>query len=141
MIMSLSKFLFSTSSYLSSVNLLLFRVVISASLMTHGYGKLLRLIDGDIWSRTHFIFNEEISMALVVFGEFFAPLFVLIGVGTRIFAIPIIYTFCVIVFDVHWGDSFGKMEKGLMFLVSYVLIFLSGPGKISVDNLISKKLK
>ena len=141
MIMSLSKFLFSTSSYLSSVNLLLFRVVISASLMTHGYGKLLRLIDGDIWSRTHFIFNEEISMALVVFGEFFAPLFVLIGVGTRIFAIPFIYTFCVIVFDVHWGDSFGKMEKGLMFLVSYVLIFLSGPGKISVDNLISKKLK
>ena len=139
--MRLSKFLFSTNSYLSSVNLLLFRVVISASLMTHGYGKLLRLIDGDIWGRTHFIFNEEISMALVVFGEFFAPLFVLIGVGTRIFAIPIIYTFCVIVFDVHWGDSFGKMEKGLMFLVSYVLIFLSGPGKISVDNLISKKLK
>ena len=141
MIMNLSKFLFSTNSYLSSVNLLLFRVVISASLMTHGYGKLLRLIDGDIWSRTHFIFNEEISMALVVFGEFFAPLFVLIGVGTRIFAIPIIYTFCVIVFDVHWGDSFGKMEKGLMFLVSYVLILLSGPGKISVDNLIIKKLK
>ena len=52
-------------------------------------------------------------MALVVFGEFFAPLFVVIGLGTRIFAIPIIYTIIVIVFDVHWEDSFGKMEKGL----------------------------
>ena len=119
----------------------MFRVIISIALMTHGDGKLLRLIDGNIWGRTHFIFNEEISMALVVFGEFFAPLFVVIGLGTRFFAIPIIYTFCVIVFDVHWEDSFGKMEKGLMFLVSYISIFLIGPGKISVDNLIHKKLK
>ena len=139
--MNLFKLLFSTNPYLINMSLLMFRVIISIALMTHGYGKLLRLIDGNIWGRTHFIFNEEISMALVVFGEFFAPLFVVIGLGTRIFAIPIIYTFCVIVFDVHWEDSFGKMEKGLMFLVSYVLIFLVGPGKISVDNLINKKLK
>ncbi len=139
--MNLFKFLFSTNPYVINMSLLIFRVTISIALMTHGYGKLLRLIDGNIWGRTHFIFNEEISMALVVFGEFFAPLFVVIGLGTRIFAIPIIYTFCVIVFDVHWEDSFGKMEKGLMFLVSYVLIFLVGPGKISVDNLIIKKLK
>ncbi len=139
--MNLFKLLFSIKPYLVNINLLLFRVIISFALMTHGYGKLIRLIEGDIWGRTHFIFNEEVSMALVVFGEFFAPLFVAIGLGTRIFAIPIIYTFCVIVFDVHWGDSFGKMEKGLMFLVSYVLIFLAGPGKISVDNLINKKLK
>ena len=139
--MNLFKLFFSTNPYLFSISLLLFRVIISCALMTHGYGKLIRLIDGNIWGRTHFIFNEEVSMALVVFGEFFAPLFVVIGFGTRIFAIPIIYTFCVIVFDVHWEDSFGKMEKGLMFLVSYISIFLIGPGKISVDNLIHKKLK
>ena len=139
--MNLIKFFFSTNSYFINISLLLFRVIISCALMTHGYGKLIRLIDGNIWGRTHFIFNEEVSMALVVFGEFFAPLFVVIGFGTRIFAIPIIYTFCVIVFDVHWEDSFGKMEKGLMFLVSYISIFLIGPGKISVDNLIHKKLK
>ena len=139
--MNLFKFFFSTNPYLFNISLLLFRVIISCALMTHGYRKLIRLIDGNIWGRTHFIFNEEVSMALVVFGEFFAPLFVVIGFGTRIFAIPIIYTFCVIVFDVHWEDSFGKMEKGLMFLVSYISIFLIGPGKISVDNLIHKKLK
>ena len=139
--MNLFKLFFSTNPYLFNISLLLFRFFISCALMTHGYGKLIRLIDGNIWGRTHFIFNEEVSMALVVFGEFFAPLFVVIGFGTRIFAIPIIYTFCVIVFDVHWEDSFGKMEKGLMFLVSYISIFLIGPGKISVDNLIHKKLK
>ena len=77
----------SVNSYYNDIVLLIFRVVIGLSLMTHGYGKLIRLMDGNIWGRTHFIFNEEISMALVVFGEFFAPLFVVIGLGTRIFAL------------------------------------------------------
>ena len=118
--------------------LLFFRVVISGALMTHGYGKMVRLLEGNIWGRTHLFFNEEISMALVAFAEFICPLFVAIGLGTRLFTIPIIYTFIIIVFDVHLDDPFSKMEKGMLFLASYVLIFLLGPGKFSVDNQISK---
>ena len=77
-------------------------------------------------------------MALVAFAEFICPLFVALGFGTRLFTIPIIYTFIIIVFDVHLDDPFSKMEKGILFLASYVLIFLLGPGKFSVDNQISK---
>ena len=62
-----------------------------------------------------------------------------IGFWTRFFTLPIIYTFLVIVFDVHFDDPFSKMEKGILFLVSYLLIFMFGPGKLSVDNLTSKK--
>jgi len=40
---------------------------------------------------------------------------------------------------VHFDDPFSKMEKGILFLVSYLLIFILGPGKLSVDNLTSKK--
>ena len=119
--------------------LLFFRVIISGALMTHGYGKMLRLLEGNIWVRTHLFFNEEFSMALVAFAEFICPLFVALGLGTRLFIIPIIYTFLIIVFDVHFDDPFSKMEKGLLFLASYVLIFLLGPGKFSLDNQISKK--
>ena len=118
--------------------LLFFRVVVSGALMTHGYGKMVRLLEGNIWGRTHLFFNEEISMALVAFAEFICPLFVVLGFGTRLFTIPIIYTFIIIVFDVHLDDPFSKMEKGILFLASYVLIFLLGPGKFSVDNQISK---
>ena len=107
--------------------------------MTHGYGKLIRLMDGNIWGRTHLFFNEEISLALVTFAEFFCPLFVAVGFWTRLFTIPIIYTFIIIVFDVHIDDPFSKMEKGILFLSSYLLIFALGPGKLSVDNLTSKK--
>ena len=99
------------------------------------------MLEGRIWSRTHLFFNEETSLALVTFGEFFAPFFVILGLGTRLFSIPIIYTFIIVVFDAHWGDPFTKMEKGILFLISYLYIFMIGPGKISVDNLISKKYK
>jgi|TARA_B100001094_G_scaffold57340_1_gene52819 putative oxidoreductase len=119
--------------------LLFFRVIISGALMTHGYGKMIRLLEGNIWGRTHLFFNEEFSMALVAFAEFICPLFVALGLGTRLFIIPIIYTFLIIVFDVHFDDPFSKMEKGLLFLASYILIFLLGPGKFSLDNQISKK--
>ena len=121
------------------LTLLVFRVVVSGALMTHGYGKFIRLLEGNIWSRTHLFFNEEISLALVAFAEFFCPIFVAIGFYTRIFTIPIIYTFIIIVFDVHLDDPFSKMEKGLLFLISYLLIFSLGPGNYSVDNRIIKK--
>ena len=133
-------FLFSTKSYLSDYANLLFRLVVGLSLMTHGYSKLY-LKTSFFNYRTHLFFNEETSLALVTFGEFFAPLFVILGLGTRLFSIPIIYTFIIVVFDAHWGDPFTKMEKGILFLISYIYIFLVGPGKISVDNLISKKYK
>ena len=90
-------------------------------------------------SRTHLFFNEEISLALVAFAEFFCPIFVALGFWTRLFTLPIIYAFIIIVFDVHIDDPFSKMEKGILFLFSYILIFFIGPGKLSVDNLISNK--
>tara|TARA_S200000501_G_C20859054_1_gene758928 strand:+ start:1081 stop:1500 length:420 start_codon:yes stop_codon:yes gene_type:complete len=134
-------FFFSSKPFFADYTNFFFRLVVGLSLMTHGYSKLLRLLEGRIWSRTHLFFNEETSLALVTFGEFFAPLFVILGLGTRLFSIPIIYTFIIVVFDAHWGDPFTKMEKGILFLVSYILIFMVGPGKLSLDNLISKRYK
>ena len=58
-------------------------------------------------------FNEEISLALYI-PEFFVQ-FLAIGFWTRIFTIPIIYTFLIIVFDVHLDDPFSKMEKVYCF--------------------------
>ena len=134
-------FLFSTRPYYGDLANLLFRVVVGLSLMTHGYSKLMRLVEGKVWGRTHLFFNEEVSFALITFAEFFAPLLIILGLGTRLFAIPVIYAFIIIVFDALWGDPFTKMEKGLLFLISYIFIFMVGPGKISLDNLISKKYK
>ncbi len=45
----------------------------------------------------------------------------------------------VAVFIVHADHDFGKKELGLFYLINYLVIFLSGAGKYSLDKLILKK--
>ena len=130
---------FSDKNHLQSIGLLILRIGASLSLMTHGYGKLIKFEERSATFMSHLSLGSEVSLSLVIFAEFICPIFILLGLGTRIFSIPIIYTFIIIVFDIHIDDPFSKMEKGILFLVSYLLIFMLGPGKLSVDNLTSKK--
>jgi putative oxidoreductase len=44
----------------------------------------------------------------------------------------------VISFVVHADDPFSNQEKGLLFLVIFVFLMFSGPGKYSVDAQIKK---
>lgn len=132
---------FSDKNHLQSIGLLILRVVASLSLMTHGYGKLIRFEERSATFMSHLSLGSEVSLSLVIFAEFICPIFILLGIGTRIFSIPIIYTFIIIVFDIHIDDPFSKMEKGILFLTIYSTIFLSGPGNFSIDSFLKKKLK
>ena len=114
-------FLCSIKSHYNHVALLFFRVVVSGALMTHGYGKMVRLLEGNIWGRTHLFFNEEISMALVAFAEFICPLFVALGLGTRLFTIPIIYTFIIIVFETYICSFIGTFKVAVVVASEWLL--------------------
>ena len=109
--------------------------------MTHGYAKLIRFEERSATFMNHLSLGSEVSLSLVIFAEFICPIFILLGLGTRVFSIPIIYTFIIIVFDIHIDDPFSKMEKGILFLTIYLTIFLSGPGKFSFDNFLKKEIK
>ena len=37
-------------------------------------------------------------------------------------------------FVVHLDDPFGRKEKAVLYLVGYMIIFLLGPGKYSIDK-------
>ena len=132
---------FSDKNHLQSIGLLILRVGASLSLMTHGYGKLIRFEERSATFMSHLSLGSEVSLSLVIFAEFICPIFILLGLGTRIFSIPIIYTFIIIVFDIHIDDPFSKMEKGILFLPIYSTIFLTGPGNFSLDSFLKKKLK
>ena len=124
-----------------AIGLLVLRIGVSASLMTHGCGKFMKMMQGDIWGLTHLFFNAEITMALVIFAELFCAFFVLIGFGTRIFSIPVMYNFIIAITVVHAADRFEDMEKAVLFLIVFTTFFILGPGKYSVDYYISKKIK
>jgi uncharacterized membrane protein YphA (DoxX/SURF4 family) len=45
---------------------------------------------------------------------------------------------CVALFQVHHGDVFGKGETDTLFLTGYFVLLFLGPGRVSVDSMISK---
>ena len=115
-----------------SQGLLLLRVSCSSLFFTHGYSKVLKIINGD--------FSDPIgigplpSLILTAFAEFIVPIFIIIGWKTRFFCIfPIITMFVAFIFK-HDGDPFSKKEKSLLYLILFISLIITGPGKYSIDN-------
>ena len=114
------------------IGLLLLRVGSSIGLMTHGYGKLLKVIQGN------FKFGDPIgigvtpSLILTAFSEFIAPIFIIIGWKTRLFSLFPTATMLVAFLFAHDEDPFSKKEKAIMYFVAFVVLYFTGPGKYSL---------
>ena len=116
------------------IGLLLLRVGFSIGLMTHGYGKFLRVWDGNFKFGDPIWIGSAPSLILAAFGEFIAPIFILIGWKTKLFSIFPAFTMLVAFLIAHDGDPFSKKEKSFLFLVAYIVIYLTGPGKYALDK-------
>jgi putative oxidoreductase len=101
----------------------------------HGWGKLMKLLNGEAIEFMSFlgVFSPKISFALVVFSELFCSIFLILGLFTRWAAFFLFFTMCVAVFYKHFGDPFGRAEKGFIYMVGYLAIFLAGAGNFSLD--------
>lgn len=107
----------------------------------HGWGKMLKLFGEDpIKFADPFGLGMTASLALTVFAEALCSFLLIIGLGTRLATIPLIILMLTIIFIIHWGDPFNKIEFGLLYLVPYVCILLMGAGRISIDALLSKSV-
>lgn len=127
---------------LNDIALLIFRVTISSfMLFGHGLGKLNRLFSGgEIKFFDPFGIGQQFSLVLAVFAEFFAAGLIILGLLTRFSSVSLIITMFVAGFIYHSDDPFGSKEKSLLYLVSYILLFLTGPGKYSLQSIIGKKI-
>ena len=120
--------------------LLILRVGFAAIMLTHGWSKL-----GVVLSGAEVQFADPIGLGMVtsfylaIFAEFFCAILVILGLFTRLALIPLIITMAVVVFVVHSADPFAKQEAGLMFLIAFVFLLFSGPGRFSVDSIIARK--
>jgi putative oxidoreductase len=78
------------------------------------------------------------SFSLVIFAEFFCSAFIILGLFTRLACIPIIIALSVALFYASNGEFFGRGELAGIYLAAFVCLLFTGPGKISLDRLISK---
>ena len=71
-------------------------------------------------------------------SEFIGGILIALGLATIFWALTWIGTMGVAAFVAHANDPFQKKEMALAYLVVAVFLFLAGPGKHSIDNIISK---
>ncbi|UJH67452.1 DoxX family protein [Allomuricauda sp. SCSIO 65647] len=122
------------NSAVTHIALALLRIVPSALMLTHGIPKFQKLISGNIEFINPLGIGEAPTLFLAVLGEFVAPILVIIGLKTKWATIPTILTMAAAAFIVHAPDPIGKRELALLYLTIFVLIFLLGPGKYSIDK-------
>lgn len=118
--------------------MLLLRVGLGVLMMMHGYNKLVHFADKQHTFMNFMGIGSTMSLALVVFAEFFCSLFLILGLFTRLATIPLIIATLVMIFKAHKGDILGEGEHAALYLTGYLVLLLVGPGKISVDNLTGK---
>ena len=114
---------------------------------------------GGIKENFPFPFNYvpvDLSWFIATWFELLGGIGLAIGLFTRFWAISLIILSVVAIFGVHWPDDwsslselwkgyaisnkgFGNFKLPLLFIVMLLPLFFSGPGKASVDHILSKK--
>ena len=85
--------------------------------------------------------GSPLSLALVIFAELLCALLIVLGIGVRFVAIPLIITMGVAAFIVHADDPFSRKEMAILYLSVFIALFSSGAGhyKLSIQQLLPKK--
>jgi len=118
--------------------LLLLRLGLGVLMIPHGYDKLLHISE---YQKTFFNFmglGSMVSLLLTIFAEFFCSVFLVMGLFSRVAAFLLLITMGVAVCLAHNSDIFGKGEHAMLYLVGYAVIILIGPGRASMDGILSK---
>ena len=121
-----------------SMAMLALRLISGILIMHHGYGKLIHFNETAQKMQGFFGMSGTVTASLVIFAEFFCGLFIIIGLFTRLAAIPLIIAMCVVVFRVTHNDVFGQGEVAALYLGGFIVLLLVGPGRVSVDSIIGK---
>ena len=120
--------------------ILITRITAAVLMLSHGLPKLGMLFSGNAGQFPAVLgMSPELSLSLTVFAEVICSIFILFGLGTRLAVVPLIITMLVAVLYIHSADPFAKQEPGIQYLILYVILFITGSGKYSLDYLLQRK--
>lgn len=125
---------------MENVGLLFLRVCVGLAMMIgHGWPKLANYS----MKAAHFPdplgVGSEISLGLAIFAEFFCPIFIILGLFTRVAALPILMVMIVAVLMIHGNDPWKSKELAVLYAIPCLALILTGAGDFSIDKMIKKK--
>ncbi len=118
----------------ADIALVILRLSLAAMMLTHGWPKFLRLIDGNMRFGDPLGIGSTPTFILAVIAEFLGSIMLIIGLYSRVAAFLGACTMATAAFIAHADDPFGSKEKPLLFLAGYIVIILMGSGKFSLDD-------
>lgn len=137
----LNFFLFgkSTGEGMASLGLLILRVAAGVLMMTHGWSKIQNF-EGMVQSGFDPVgLGATLSVVMLIGAEFIAALFIVLGLLTRLSAVPLIVAMSVAAFVAHASDPLQVKELSLIYLTIFATLLITGAGKYSLDSLLFRK--
>ena len=126
------KFLFPSKPDGTAMSLLLLalRILFGVLLMSHGVQK---------WANFDAM-SGSFPDPLGVGSQMSLMLAFIFGFLYRLAMIPMIFTMSMAFFVIHGNDPFSVKELAFIYLVVFVLMYIAGPGKYSIDHFIAKAI-
>jgi len=123
-----------------SLLILVLRVVFGVLFFIHGLDKMLNFntLVNDYPSVLGF--GSYMTLMVSIFCEFCCSLFLMAGLLQRLLTVPMIVAMGVAFFDIH-DAMMPEGELALIYFIVFIVLFLVGPGRYSVDFLIDMKFQ
>jgi putative oxidoreductase len=130
------------SSTMISLGLLVLRVGVGAMmLLGHGWAKLAGFGTLSDSFPDPLGIGSTASLVLAITAEALCSLLLILGLGTRFAAIPLLVTMLVAAFVVHGGDPWAKKELALLYAVPFLTLILTGGGSWALDSVLEIRRK
>ena len=115
------------------VGLLILRIGAGLLMMSHGWGKVQKVLEGDFKFADPLGLGAGPSLVLAAGSEFVLAGLVVVGLATRLSAAPIVFTMMIAAFIQHGADDFATKEKAIVYALMFLVLVLTGPGRFSLD--------
>ena len=123
-----------------SLLILALRLFFGILFFSHGLDKMMNFNELSYTYPSAFGFGSYMTLMLSIFCEFACSIFLIAGLLVRITVIPMIVAMAVAFFDVHDG-MFPDGELSLIYMVLFSILYITGPGRYSLDYLIDMKFQ
>lgn len=126
------------SSSTKSLVLLLARIIFGFLFLSHGIAKLHAYANAPELFPDPIGLGSTLSLWLVLFAEILCTTGFILGALFRLCLIPMIFTMCIALFVIHASDPLGVKELSMMYLAIFALLYITGPGRYSIDGIIKR---
>ncbi|MCA9160817.1 MAG: DoxX family protein [Planctomycetales bacterium] len=121
--------------------LFVLRVAFGVFMLVHGMQKLMGFSEMADKFPDPIGIGSQLSLIMAIGAEVGCSILLILGLGTRLAVIPLAFTMIVALFIVHAADPWKVKELAALYLAVYAVIFITGPGRCSLDEKLFSKTK